>query len=203
MLSLDTIFVPGGGRNFLRPQECISRSPENIRDEMQRGRIFCSLRVFSHTVVHNVWKIFSDPQNEHPGEWKPPRPLHALLRANWALTRPISESCWWSGTRSALKAPVQRRAVPGEGRASVSIFFDQRRSGPRQTLLGRSREGSEIGGSWATGAPHSGPNSRFCARMHFEDDFGKSISKSITVGMGENFFAPIGTPRQYVVTRPL
>ena len=113
---------PGGGRNFLRPQECISRSPENIRDEMQRGRIFCSLRVFSHTVVHNVWKIFSDPQNEHPGEWRPPRPLHALLRANWALTRPISESCWWSGTRSALKAPVQRRAVPGEGRASVRIF---------------------------------------------------------------------------------
>ena len=33
---------PGGGRNFLRPQERVFRSPENIRDEMQRGRIFCS-----------------------------------------------------------------------------------------------------------------------------------------------------------------
>ena len=85
-----------------------------------------------------MWmKIFSDPQDENPGEWGAPRPLHALLRANWALIRPISESCWWSGTRPTLKAPVQRRAVPGEGRASVSIFFDQRRSGARQPVSNR------------------------------------------------------------------
>ena len=50
---------------------------------------------------------------------------------------------------------------------------------------------------------HFVQNDTFCAQVRFGGRFGKSISKSITVGMGENFFAPIGTPRQYVVTRPL
>ena len=45
---------PGGGRNFLRPQERVFRSPENTRAKCSAGGFFAPLRVFSHTVVHNV-----------------------------------------------------------------------------------------------------------------------------------------------------
>ena len=45
---------PGGGRNFLRPPECISRSPRIFGAKCSAGGFFAPLRVFSHTVVHNV-----------------------------------------------------------------------------------------------------------------------------------------------------
>ena len=45
---------PGGGRNFLRPQECISRSPRIFGAKRSAGGFFAPLRVFSHTVVHHV-----------------------------------------------------------------------------------------------------------------------------------------------------
>ena len=69
MLSLDTIFVPRWWKKFSEATGARIPLPRNIRGETQRGRIFCPLRVFSHTAVHNVWKIFSDPQNELGMEW--------------------------------------------------------------------------------------------------------------------------------------
>ena len=54
MLSLNTIFVPRWWKKFSEATGVHLPLPENIRGETQRGRIFAPLRVFSHTVVHNV-----------------------------------------------------------------------------------------------------------------------------------------------------
>lgn len=45
---------PGGGRNFLRPPERVLRSPRIFGAKRSAGGFFAPLRVFSHTVVHNV-----------------------------------------------------------------------------------------------------------------------------------------------------
>ena len=45
---------PGGGRNFLRPQERVSRSPRIFGAKCSARGFFAPLRVFSHAVVHNV-----------------------------------------------------------------------------------------------------------------------------------------------------
>ena len=133
MLSLDTIFVPRWWKKFSEATGVHLPLPREYSGRNAAREDFLLPSEYFPTRLCIMWmKIFSDPQNENPGEWGAPRPLHALLRANWEPTRPISESCWWSGTRPTLKAPVQRRAVPGEGRASVRFF-------PPCSALGRDR----------------------------------------------------------------
>ena len=145
MLSLDTIFVPRWWKKFSEATGVHLPLPREYSGRNAAREDFSALRVFSHTAVHNVVKIFSDPQNEHPGEWRPPRPLHALLRANREPIRPISESCWWSGTRSAPRAPAQRRAVPGEGRASVRFFSTSVALGRDSLCRTESEKGARLG----------------------------------------------------------
>lgn len=54
MLSLDTIFVPRWWKEFSEATERVLRSPRIFGAKCSAGGFFAPLRVFSHTVVHNV-----------------------------------------------------------------------------------------------------------------------------------------------------
>ena len=143
-----------------------------------------------------MWmKIFSDPQNENPGEWRPPRPLHASLRANWALIRPISESRWWSGTRSALKAPVQRRAVPGEGRASVQNFSGRGALGRDRLSRIESEKGARLGVRGPQKGVISSRMTHFVPRCILEAILKSRFQSWSVLGWTKTLFHPMGSGR--------
>lgn len=143
-----------------------------------------------------MWmKIFSDPQNENPGEWGAPRPLHDLLRANWEPTRPISESCWWSGTRPTLKAPVQRRAVPGEGRASVQNFSGRGALGRDRLSRIESEKGARLGVRGPQECAILAQTTDFTLPCVLETILGNRFQSWSVLGWTKTLFHPMGSGR--------
>ena len=86
MLSLDTIFVPRWWKKFSEATERVFRSPENTRAKCSAGGFFAPLRVFSHTVVHNVDEnILGPPERAGDGVVSPtptPRSATSELGSN-------------------------------------------------------------------------------------------------------------------------
>ena len=80
MLSLDTIFVPRWWKKFSEATGARIPLPREYSGRNAAREDFLLPSEYFPTRLCIMWmKIFSDPQNENPGEWGAPRPLHASL----------------------------------------------------------------------------------------------------------------------------
>lgn len=159
MLSTDADKCPGLRKEFSDTTGVHSpTSREQGRRFLHREDFFLTHPIIHHSVCNNWWKIFSDPQNWSGVEWRPPRPLHTLLRANWALIRPISISCRWSGTDATLNDPGAATCCAGGGPGFCVDFFR-----PPLLWLELAIAESESRGR-PPGRPPSWGSSPFCSR---------------------------------------
>ena len=80
MLSLDTIFVPQWWKKFSEATGAHLPLPREYSGRNAAREDFLLPSEYFPTRLCTMWmKIFSGPQNENPGEWGAPRPLHASL----------------------------------------------------------------------------------------------------------------------------